>query len=256
MSQEAKLTHAVRLRSQKAGDWLVAPVASTTTTKRRKFKTGSFATQTTMGPTLMPDFQEFLSAAHFETSVEQVLLIAAEDSATLERMQRFFSLLEDRLEGFEEAEMLRLIDVAMPMLLDRPPPEAIEQARRNAQARKDFLRQFEVLEAEEVHALYGSRAKNKAALAARWRAEGQIIAVEHEGRLFYPAFQFDAQGRPRSVIADVLAALGDQVGPWQVALWLVSPNGWLDGATPLDLLDEDPNRVIDAAGDIAVPASY
>lgn len=255
MTQETRLTQAVRLRSQKAGEWLVAP-ATTTSKKLRKFKSGAFSAQTAVRTASAPDFQEFLSTAHLEASTEQVLLIAAEDPATLERMERFFSLLKDRLESIDEAEMLRLIDVAMPTLLDRPPPEAIEQARRNAQARNDFLRQYEVLEAEEVHALYGSRAKNKSALAARWRAEGRSFAVEHEGRLLYPAFQFDAQGRPKSIIADILVALGDRVGGWQIALWLVSPNAWLDGAKPLDLLDDDPDRVLDAARDIAEPASY
>lgn len=135
-------------------------------------------------------------------------------------------------------------------------PEAIEQARRNARARKDFLRQYEVLDADDVHVLYGSRAKNKSALAARWRSEGKVFAMEEAGRLVYPAFQFDPQGRPRPIIADVLAALGTRVGPWQVALWFVSPSGWLDGARPIDRLDDDGESVLDAARDIAEPVIH
>lgn len=205
---------------------------------------------------MIHEFQEFISAPHIESSAEDVLLIAADDPATLKRMQEFLVLLEGRLEGFEEEEMKRLIDVAMPTLSDRPPPEALEQARRNAQARKAFLDDYEVLEAEQVHALYGSRAKNKSALAARWRAEGKIFAVEHEGSLLYPAFQFDAQGRPRPIIADLLDILAPKLGGWQLALWFVSANGWLNGARPLDLLDDDPDRVLDAANDLVEPAIY
>ena len=80
-----------------------------------------------------------------------------------------------------------------------------------------------------------------------------MFAVEDSGRLVYPAFQFDDRGQPRPIIADVLPALGANVGAWQIALWLVSPNGWLDGARPIDRLDEDGKRVLEAARDIADP---
>lgn len=253
MSQEAKLTRAVRRRSLKEGEWLVTK-DPTGGKAPRTYKCGSFAARTKVSAA--PDdlaFQELALAVDTEIVAEEVLLISADDPATLDRMQWFFALVEERLSCIEEAEMLRLIDVAMPTLSDRPPPEAIEQARRNARARKEFLRQYEVLDADEVHALYGSRAKNKSALAARWRAEGKVFALEYAGRLVYPAFQFDAQGRPRPIIADVLATLGKGVGPWQVALWFTSPNGWLDDARPIDRLADAGDSVLRAAQDIVEP---
>ena len=256
MAHEAKLTQAIRLRSQKNGAWLVASAVAGVAKKGKRFKSGSMSVKTVARASMIHEFQKFISAPHIESSAEQVLLIAADDPATLKRMQEFFVLLEERLAGFEEAEMQLLIDVAMPTLSDRPPPEALEQARRNAQARKAFLDDHDALEAEQVHALYGSRAKNKSALAARWRAEGKIFAVEHEGSLLYPAFQFDAQGRPRLVVADLLAILAAKLGGWQLVLWFASRNGWLDGARPLDLLDDDPDRVLDAANDIIEPAIF
>ena len=255
MSQEAKLTRVVRCRSQRSGEWLVTSDPGAARTKGAP-ETGSFRMEAAVREADEIDFQELAFAVDVEGVAEEALLISAEDPATLDRMQWFFSLLEDRLSGLEEAEMLRLIDVAMPTLSDRPPAEAIDQARRNAQARSDFLRRYEVLEAEDVHTLYGSRAKNKAALAARWRAEGKVFAMEDSGRLVYPAFQFDDRGRPRPIIADVLLALGANVGAWQIALWFVSPNGWLDGARPIDRLDEDSKRVLEAARDIADPAIH
>ena len=197
-----------------------------------------------------------MSAPDFAASEDEVLLVSAEDPQTLDRLQALLDLLEHRLGELADSEMLRLIDAVMPTLSDRPPPEVIDQARRNARARAQFLDEFPVLEACQVHALYGSRARNKSALAARWRAEGKVFAVDERGRLLYPAFQFDSQGRPRAVIAEVLTALGRHVGAWQVALWLTAPNGWLDGARPLDLLATAPERVVDAARDIADPASY
>ena len=202
------------------------------------------------------EIQAAMRAPDFAASEDEVLLVSAEDPQTLDRLQALLDLLEHRLGELADSEMLRLIDAVMPTLSDRPPPEVIDQARRNARARTQFLDEFPVLEACQVHALYGSRARNKSALAARWRAEGKVFAVDERGRLLYPAFQFDSQGRPRAVIAEVLTALGRHVGAWQVALWLTAPNGWLDGARPLDLLATAPERVVDAARDIADPASH
>jgi hypothetical protein len=35
-----------------------------------------------------------------------------------------------------------------------------------------------------------------------------------------------------------------------IALWWTAANGWLDGARPVDLLDEKPEQVITAAGEV------
>ena len=131
-----------------------------------------------------------------------------------------------------------------------------DQAKRNAAARAAFLQQYETLGAEQVHEMYGSKAKNRAALAARWRAQKKIFAVEHAGRMLYPAYQFDAHGHPKKAISDTLKALGSAVGGWQTALWFTMSNGWLAGRKPLDLLDRDPAAVIAAAKDISDPAIY
>jgi len=184
------------------------------------------------------------------------LLVSAADVSTLEKARALIELMSDRLGELEKAEMARLIDVAMPTLSAAPSPTTIDQARRNAKARATFLRTCEALDAERVHKLYGSTAKNRAALAARWRADGKIFAVEHQGRLLYPAFQFDHTGRPKPVIGKVLVALGEAVGPWQIAIWFTSANGWLKGSKPVDLLDRDPDKVIDAASDIAEPVAH
>ena len=257
MSAETKVTRGVRVRSGKVGEWIVARDGSA-----GRF-VGKRATQAEApkGPrpqraASVAEIQTVISAADFEASEEEVLLVSAEDPETLDRLESLLDLLEYRLAELADTEMLRLIDAVMPTLSDRPPPEVIDQARRNAKARAEFLKEFQVLEADQVHALYGSRAKNKSALAARWRAEGKVFAVDDRGRLAYPAFQFDGQGRPRPIIAKVLAELGDHVGSWQVALWLTSPNGWLDGVKPVDLLDKAPERVLDAARDIAEPVSH
>jgi len=102
-----------------------------------------------------------------------------------------------------------------------------------------------------VAAAAGSRARNAGALASRWRKEGRIFSVEVDNAARFPGFQFDAAGRPRPVIADVLAALDGCLGGWELALWFTSDNGWLGARRPVDLLESAPGRVVDAAAQLA-----
>ena len=186
-----------------------------------------------------------------ERFARPTLLVSADDEEELQAIQAFVLLLKGRLESGDALEMERLIDVAMPTLSGRPHPAVLDQARRNAEFRADFLERYEVLDAGEIHRLYGSKADNTAALAARWRNAGRIFAVEHQGRFFYPAFQFDGAGRPKPVVAAVLEALGKR-GPWQIASWFTAPNGWLpDDRCPVEAMDADPDAVAAAAREVA-----
>ena len=117
--------------------------------------------------------------------------MSSEDEETLQAIQAFVLLLQGRLEARRTTEMERLIDVAMPALSVRPHPAILDQARRNAEFRAEFLQRYDVLDAGQVHDIYGSKAENTAALAGRWRNAGKIFGVELQGRILYPAFQFD-----------------------------------------------------------------
>ena len=185
--------------------------------------------------------------------IRTALLVSADDEEDLQAIQAFVLLLKGRLESGDALEMERLIDMAMPALSGRPHPAVLDQARRNAEFRADLLERYEVLDAGQVHRLYGSKADNTAALAGRWRSAGKIFGVEHRGRLLYPAFQFDAAGRPKPVVAEILQALGGR-GAWQVASWFTAPNGWLpDDRRPVDVMDADPDAVAAAAREVTHP---
>lgn len=124
-----------------------------------------------------------------------------------------------------------------------------EQARRNAEARAAFLTELEALDAEGVADLARSKAGNRRATASRWQAEGLCFAVEHEGRLVFPAFQFDpASGRPRRAVADAIASLRSVgFGGWSLALWWATPHDMLGWRRPADVLAREPDLVVEAA---------
>ena len=125
---------------------------------------------------------------------------------------------------------------------------AVLQARRNAQARSELLDEFGALTSAEVADAAGSRAGNRSALANRWRDEGRVFAVRVGDQQLYPAFQFGEDGRPLEAVVAALALLGPGgLSDWQTALWFTSPNGWLGGRRPVDLLGEEPAAVAGAA---------
>ena len=281
MSAHTIMTRGVRLRTtgislgktaELTGEWLVAPyqsaVPSVTVGEIRESspvfvrRRGAQETEQNLSDII----EELLAAGSLgmqeenalglEATAEDFLVVSADDSATLENARLLIELLGQRLSDLEKADMERIIEAVVPSLMDRPPPAFIDQARRNAELRADFMRQYEILDADQVHALYGSKARNRSALAARWRSDKKIFGVQRSGRFLYPAFQFDAQGRPRKAISKVLAALGDAVGGWQTALWFVTPNGWLDGEKPVDLLEREPHAVLNAAADVAEPVAH
>lgn len=73
--------------------------------------------------------------------------------------------------------------------------------------------------------------------AARWRDEGDIFAVEHEGVEYVPAFQFRA-GHPHPTIRAVLAAFPPGLTAWDQAYWFVSSEPGLGGRRRCEALDE------------------
>jgi hypothetical protein len=143
----------------------------------------------------------------------------------------------------------RLIEALLPDQIAVPTPAAVLQARRNAAARNELLQEFGALRSQDVAELAGSRASNRAALANRWRAENRVMAVPLRDELLYPGFQFTDEGKPRPAIGATLAWLRSDphTTDWQTALWFVTPTGWLGGRRPVDVLDDDPDAVVEAA---------
>jgi hypothetical protein len=140
-----------------------------------------------------------------------------------------------------------------------PPVDIVSEAgavlsQRNGQRRAELLSEFGALTGEQI-ADERSRARNRHALAARWRKEGRLFGVPYQGQTVYPRFQFDDDGELRTVVADVLAHLPvDRMSPWEVALWWTASNGWLRGRRPVDLLDGDGEALVEAATRLAEPS--
>lgn len=148
-------------------------------------------------------------------------------------------------------------ELAERMLPEAPVPSPAQAAlaQRESQARWSMLEEFGALTSEEL-ADQRSQAKNRHALANRWRSEGKIFAVELRGRRLFPGFQFNAETfAPEPIVAEALAALPrDQMSEWEVALWWVADDPWLEGRRPVDVMQEDPGAVVAAASGLSEPS--
>jgi hypothetical protein len=181
---------------------------------------------------------------------------AAAPLADLAESWQLLASLGPLLEALAAQKLRRkaLIEAMLPA--EPPSAAAVLQARRNAAAREALLQEFGAVSSAEVAQLAGSRAKNKAALANRWKQEGRLFSVTDRGAVGFPAFQFDAEGRPRPAIAEVIRALAGKSSEWELALWFLGSCGWLGGRRPVDLLESDPEAVAQAARSEAADLVY
>jgi hypothetical protein len=181
------------------------------------------------------------------------LLVIIDNVHTLDAQNRIdlVNTLLGRIEQ-QSTQFRELIEILTPEP-SVPSAATVDQARRNADARASFLAEFPTATSGEVAELVGSRSKNRAALANQWRAQGRVFAIPVGRELRYPLFQFDPQtGAPKPALKPVLAALtAAGFSGWQLALFWTGVLSSLDDRRPIDLLDSEPEQVIEAAATIA-----
>jgi hypothetical protein len=112
---------------------------------------------------------------------------------------------------------------------------------RNVQSRAAFVAELSLLTVDQLRARFGVTADE----LDEWERLNRILSIEYMRTRYFPAFEFDAEGRPLPVVSAVVRLFGK--GGWETALWFTSSNGWLNGGRPVDVLPRDPDAVIEAA---------
>ena len=82
---------------------------------------------------------------------------------------------------------------------------------------------------------------------ARKVVAGEIFGFEWRRAFWIPMFQFTEKLLPKPGMKAVLAELASEYDGRRLADWFVEPNGWLDDARPIDVLDTNPGEVLQAA---------
>jgi hypothetical protein len=143
----------------------------------------------------------------------------------------------------------KIVDALVPSV---PLPEhMMAEARMTAHARSVVLASGDWLTAAQVAELAGFSTSNLSAQPNKWKKEGQIFAIRHQGLDYFPAYGLDAEAgyRPLKAMAPILAAFGMAKDGWGLAYWFASVNSFLGGKLPKDVLAKAPERVLAAATD-------
>lgn len=170
-------------------------------------------------------------------------------SAFEETMRLIAPIIIRKLVARDTATLEKLVDVLMPAV--SPPKHLLVEARMNAEARKVVLESAEWINAAQLSELAGFVGRNASAQPNKWKREGRIFAIRHQGADLFPDYALDAerQFRPIDELAPILQAFGEQRDGWDIAIWFASANSFLGGACPKDLLTSVPERVLEAAQD-------
>jgi len=197
---------------------------------------------------LVAEVLRTLSAAR-DAKEKAVFVISASDSAIISTMVQVLqwvpNIIRNKQQHHLQDQVTRLVEAMLPQ--DPTENLASEIADENAVLRRRFMNEWPSLTSKQVHEGSGSRGKNAALTASRWKRQGKVFAVPFRNVDRYPAFQF-SDGQPKPIIAKILKEIGEQKRTlWQIAFWFVAENGWLDRKRPIDLMDTEPDPVIEAA---------
>ncbi|MBJ9965664.1 hypothetical protein [Burkholderia seminalis] len=159
------------------------------------------------------------------------------------------SMFEVLLQRHDRESLERLAEVLVPRT--PPSPRLLKEAAMLVQARKAVLESGDWLTAAEVAQLAGLSARNPSAQPNKWKKQGLIFAIAHNGVDYFPGYGLDREAgfRPLRAMAKVIEAFAGHKDGWGMAYWFRSDNSSLGGKRPQDLLATAPERVIEAARD-------
>lgn len=170
-------------------------------------------------------------------------------SAFAEAVRLIAPLIIDRLAIHKTATLKKLVDALVPAA--SPPEHLVTEARMNADARQTVLESAEWISAVRLSEIAGFKGQNASAQPNKWKREGKVFALRHDGNDLYPAYALDRdmQYRPIKGLVPILKVFKGKLDAWDIAIWFASANSFLGGTAPKDLLKSAPERVLAAAED-------
>lgn len=129
------------------------------------------------------------------------------------------------------------------------PSTLLREARMLAQAKIEILQSNDWVTAREISKLAHFSSNNPSSQPNKWKHAGKIFALRHEGGDYFPIYGLDSgQGfRPLPALERVIATLATMKDGWAMAFWFASPNTFLGGRRPKEVLWSNPSGVLSAA---------
>jgi hypothetical protein len=189
-------------------------------------------------------------------------LVVVGNPATIDLVSGLLDLVQSTTPSDPDRALTLLIEIKRRQTLDAqlverlmpaaiPTPAHVLQLQRNAGLRAAALEEFGVWTAADLARMRGVETVNEHATPGRWLKERRVFAVDGPRERLYPVFQFTPDAHPLPVLQPVLVALPATLSGWETLLWFTAPNGWLDGARPVDRLVDAPELVAAAARSLA-----
>lgn len=159
------------------------------------------------------------------------------------------SMFEEMLHQQDIEVISRLIAALLPRI--PVSPRLLKESSMLVQVRKAVLESGDWLTAAQVSELAGLSTGNTSTQPNKWKKQGKIFAVHHNGVDYYPSYGLDPENsfRPNKDLATIIAIFSGHKKYWGMAYWFLSANSFLGGKRPQDLLRTRPKQVIKAAID-------
>jgi hypothetical protein len=174
---------------------------------------------------------------------------ANEVSAAEEVYRRVGEFLPQLIRERQQDRLVKVVEAFLPDVAPSGP--ALAQARMMIEAKRAILDSGDYIPAAEIAKIAGYSDTNPSAQPNKWKREGAVFAVQHNGVDYFPLFSLDAETnyKPLPALKSVLDRFHGSKGGWSLAFWFAGLNSFLDDRKPQDLLASDPEQVIAAARD-------
>lgn len=122
------------------------------------------------------------------------------------------------------------------------------QSEMQARAITRIMESGDWLTAQKMAHVADRSITNPIACISEWKEQGLIFSIQFQGEDYYPGFALDPLRPflPWPELKSILAILGDRSG-WELAFWFSSPNSYLGGRHPKELLATEPENLLFAA---------
>lgn len=194
-----------------------------------------------------------VSAFLRQTPSRRTLAVTFENERELaaaeEVYRRVGEFLPELIRSRHQQKLTKVVEALLPEMA--PSRAALVQARMQVEAKTQILNSGDFVRAADIAKLAGYSDNNPSAQPSKWKREGTIFAIEHNGVDYFPLFGLNPEKnyKPYPALIEVLKIFQGTKSGWSLAFWFAGLNSFLDDQRPQDLLASKPQEVIAAARD-------
>jgi hypothetical protein len=205
------------------------------------------------GPSILVGCSGEVSRALNRTPARRTVAVTFESegeiSAAEEVYRRIGEFLPQLIRERQQERLARVVEALLPDIAPSGP--ALAQAKMMVEAKRSILDGGDYIPASEIAKLAGYSEINPSAQPNKWKRDGAIFAVQHNGIDYFPLFALDSDAnyKPYPTLKEVLSVFQGSKSGWSLAFWFAGLNSFLEDRRPQDLLATEPERVVAAARD-------